>query len=243
VKIQYSINPTGSNFTFEELAKIVRQNFDRIELISDFEFEDPTETDVPPGTLDNRNRTITFAPATSFPDPNDRAIAKAGVMFNIDKIKSLPISDIRAILLHEFTHNFGVAHTTNQYSVMSTYRFFRTLWRGLFYRRDLVTFSGFTSRLPNNVICADEHGRLLIPAISYQGTQWWVLLQYLENQNLLTVQKAFPADDGIAFTNPSTFADDILTLDKVHTFDGILEDVKLKWIGNNKLELVRDGEE
>lgn len=242
-KIQWLINPEGSNFTYEQLEPILTWNLKMVEMASEFEFEPVQPTTLRPGEQPRGQKMFYYAPKEDFSNQRVAAIAAQGAKFNTRYALSLPVT--QGVLMHEIGHNYRLRHVLEgepnfKYSIMSEYNLFGHINRTLLYRPDIikmntVPFSNGLVIPPKNVIFADSQFRLMVPAVDYQGGQIWILMQYLQD-NILQVKQSSalghgPMDD-IVFENPSTFEGDILTLDQVHTETGTIENVRLKWLND-----------
>lgn len=238
MKIQWYINPEGSYFTFEQLFPVLTWCLYMVSLVSTHEFRTVLKTNARPGEQPRGAKLLSFAPKEEFSNQTDTANADNGAKFNTRY--SLSLFVLGAVLLHEITHGWEKEHDElNTDTIMSTVRLFGSKNRSLLYPKDIVAINtlpfGAGITTPKNVCVADELMRLMVPAVALGELQHWVLLEHVEGR-LLEVKKtsafgAYPPA-AVAFENPCTFKNNILTLGDVHTPGGIVPNVELKWLGD-----------
>jgi len=245
VKIQWYINSEGSNFTYAQTFEALTWNLKMISMVSNYEFKPVLPTTLKPGEQARGEMILSFRPKEDFNDPNVGAVAFNGAMFNKDYTPAYTYPVFVGVLMHELCHDYNLKHAVEgdsdyKFSIMTEWRGFGHINRTLLYRSEMIDMNTFFGQLtqPKNVIFADSLLRVMIPAIDVGGVQHWLLAQYLEGNILEILQSSFFGDgpvDNVVFANPSTFIDGILTLDKVHTQGGILENIKLKYIEEDRL--------
>jgi len=245
MKIQWYINPEGSNFTFDQLFPVLTWCLKMVALISTHEVRTVLKTNARPGQQPRGAKLLSFARKDHF----HMATANNGAEFNTKFSPSLFI--LGCVLLHEITHGWSGHDKVNTDTIMSSVRMFGTRNRALLYPKDVIAIN--TERVfggnniittPKNVCIADELMRLMVSAVEVwdeekqELVQHWVLLEHVSGR-LLKVKKtsAFGeyAPAAVAFENPCTFENNILTLGDVHTPGGIVPNVKLKYLNEDKL--------
>lgn len=192
----YKIDPTGSNFTYEELATITRQNFGFISQFSNHTFAPLSETDQEPAFTE---RVIRFSPTVEFP-PNILALARRGVDVNIERTAAYDREEMRCLILHELGHNTGLAHVPILESIMSAHRFKSGKSRCLPWRSDIARWHKYHAKEgePTPVARVTISGDLTvrIPALTYEGKQIGVTLRHLYDKNFVA-SSYYAATEGI----------------------------------------------
>lgn len=208
MKYNFSINPSGSNFTYKQLKEMLATNMRFVSQATRHTFSEITETDRTRG--DFRNRVLSFLPSTEFNKSTYLAVAAGGIRVNIERTRWLDYYDMRALLLHELLHNVGVHHTESLYSVMSVNKFRSIKNFSLLWRRDLIELG-----CNIGIVSVDEKLNIMIPAIWYQGKQWAVRLKNVKPQ-VWSVHHAYEADDAVELeTRATLLPGDIISLDRI----------------------------
>lgn len=207
-EFQYLINPKWSEFSYEQLKVIFRQNFDFIEQVSDNTFTPLEETDADPLVGVRGKYMISFLPSETFPHPTARAIARGGLIYNSDKVKHLSLSELRGIGLHEISHNMGLPHTDYTHSIMTDNLFISPNHRWLFWRHDLLKFHEIAPKTtePVGFISIDEDLRIMIPAVTKDGKQWSAVLRHLTAMTWI-IDRSYFADDGITMQEKASLSE------------------------------------
>lgn len=240
MKIQWYINADGSTFTYEQLFPVLTWCLYMVSLVSSHEFEVVQQTNLRPGEQPRGAKLLSFA----HKDHWHMATANNGAEFNTRFSPSLFI--LGAVLLHEITHGWSGHDEVNTDTIMSTVRLFGNRNRSMLYPKDIIAINTVREfgrpgviTTPKNVCVANEIMQLMVPAVAMpNGLQHWVLLEHVSGR-LLKVKKtsAFGeyAPAAVAFENPCTFENNILTLGDVHTPGGIVPNVELKYLDEEKL--------
>ena len=211
--MKFGINPDGSNFSYEELKRIVEQCLSFFRRATGRDIAPVTRTTETRGTYDNR--VISFLPRDQFSNPTVLALAAAGIWFNRSTTGHMDLHELRWLIMHELAHNFGLKHDPNsRYTVMSTRRFRTLSDYTLLWRQDLIGLGS------NVALCsADEGLRIMIPAITIinvegEREQWAARLRVLK-PGVWVIDKSYFPDDGIQMIENARLTDN----DELHLVD------------------------
>jgi hypothetical protein len=210
---EFTINPEGSKFSFEELKLVFEQNHRFIEQTSNHTFAPITETDTDP---EFREKSYWFKPKSEFGSRNVMALAERGSKFNIDNIKYLDLHELRGLALHELGHNVRLVHTDNKYSVMSVNPFRSRDDKSLLWRADLLKLHEVAPLNPNPVglVTVDNGLSVMIPALTFEGKQWGVKLKVISGGKWM-VDKYYEAEDDVQMVEKAFMTETELRLEDV----------------------------